>query len=278
MIVSLDAARADARRRSDGGSARLALQAEPLVEPGRREAAKDARRSRWSLLAAIIIHLLAALAFWLEVPDSRPEGGGGQYLESISVDLVPSTVLEVRRPSQSDEHSGGSVAELANANGDREHPVENPVQKETEKSAIKAEEAQKQSADSVPVAPKLAEQPKAKEAEQAKGATVTAVVNSSGASAAGAAASPGEISRYAARVREALARNRPRGLTRRGTTTITFAIDKNGTLVSARVSQSSGESSIDDAVLMGVRRTVFPPPPEGMTAQQLSYVVPFHFK
>jgi len=277
-IISLDAARAETRRRGDGGCAEPLLQAEPLLETDHSEIAKDARRVRWSLVAAIVIHCSAALAFWLGVLDSKPEGGGGQYLESISVDLVPSQVLESRRPSRPDEHGGGSVAELANANGDREQTAEKPIEQETEKSAVKAEEVQKQSADSVPLAPKPVELPKAKETAQAKGATVSALVNSSAASAAGAAASPGEISRYAAKVREALARNRPHGLTHKGTTTIAFAIDKSGKLVFARITDSSGELSVDDAVLAAVRRTVFPLPPQDMAARQLSYVVPFRFK
>jgi len=275
-VISLDAVRGEARRRSEAGS--LALQAEPMRATDRRETAKDATRSQWSLAAAITVHACAALALWSGVLDRHPEGGGGQYLESISIDLVPSQVLEARRPSRPDDISGGRVAELANADGQREHPAEKRVHQEAEKSHIKTEEVQKKSADSAPIAPKPVKQPETKETDQARGAVVTAVVNSPGTSAPGAAASPGEISRYAVRVREALARHRPRGLKHKGTTTIAFALDKSGKLVSARITESSGDSAIDEAVLAAVRRTIFPSPPPTMTDRQLSYVVPFHFK
>jgi len=273
MIISLDTARADAQWRREGPP-----HVEPPLSADRREAVEKENGNRRSFALAVAAHAALLMIFWFGTLDRRPEGGGGQYLESISIDLVPSQVLESRRPNRPDERSGGSVTELADASGARDRPAEKPRQQETEKSVSKAEEAPKQSPDPVPIAPKPAEQPKTKEPQQVKGTTVTAVVNSNGASAAGAAASPGDSSRYAVRVREALARNRPRGLRHKGTTTIAFAIDKNGKLISARVSESSGEPSIDEAVLAAVRQTVFPQPPAGMTARQLSYVVPFHFK
>ena len=91
-------------------------------------------------------------------------------------------------------------------------------------------------------------------------------------------ASAGIVQRYAMQVRAALARNKPKGNGIRGTATITFGIAPTGQVRFARLSDPSGNTLLDKAVLSAVRHTAFPKPPDGMTATQLTYVVPFHFK
>jgi protein TonB len=93
-----------------------------------------------------------------------------------------------------------------------------------------------------------------------------------------AAASPGDVDRYARSVRAALARNKPKGRSARGITTIVFVISTNGTVSAARVSRSSGSDRLDQLVLETVQRTAFPSPPAGMRENQRTYVIPFRFE
>jgi periplasmic protein TonB len=277
VVVSLDLVRG-ARAKSAAGSSTSELVAEGAMRADRHGHMTAGRGEWWSLAGAGAAHLLVLLMLWFGFLGSSTVGGAGQHLEAISVELVPSQVLDAVRPSQPDRRTGGTVADLADATGDRDHPADKPKEQQTEKPVEQPTQEQKQSPDAAPIPPKPIERKPEKETAQAKGAIATALVNSSEASASGAAASPGEVSQYALRVREALAHNRPHGLAHKGTTTVAFAIDQNGKLLFARVTYSSGEHSIDEAVLAAMRRTVFPHPPTGMTAQQLSYLVPFNFK
>jgi TonB family protein len=76
----------------------------------------------------------------------------------------------------------------------------------------------------------------------------------------------------------ALARDKPGGHGVRGTSVIAFGISPDGRVSFARVASGSGRALLDDTALSAVRRTVFPKPPDGMTEEQLTYSVPFHFK
>ncbi len=76
----------------------------------------------------------------------------------------------------------------------------------------------------------------------------------------------------------ALAKTKPKGVGGRGTVKIKLIISANGALSLAEVLRSSGERTLDLKALEAVRHTVFPPPPRGMTATQLTYEVPYHFR
>lgn len=92
------------------------------------------------------------------------------------------------------------------------------------------------------------------------------------------AASGGAIRSYGARVRARILSNRP-GSIGRGVVLITFAVSRSGGLRYARISRSSGSSSIDRAALSTVRRSApFPPPPAAANARQLRFTIPFKFR
>lgn len=92
-----------------------------------------------------------------------------------------------------------------------------------------------------------------------------------------ASASSGDLMGYAARVRARVASNRPAGAGMRGTAVVSFGVTSGGGLAYARLSRSSGNSSLDEAALSAVRRAApFPPPPSG--ASRLSFSVPFSFR
>jgi TonB family protein len=103
-------------------------------------------------------------------------------------------------------------------------------------------------------------------------------IEENGRTSGPASAAPGAVQQYAARVREALARNKPDGHGYRGTATIKFNISPEGNVGAMKVMISSGIAALDKSALDAVTRTSFSAPPPGMTETQRTYVVPFHFK
>jgi protein TonB len=89
-------------------------------------------------------------------------------------------------------------------------------------------------------------------------------------------ASAGDVSSYSSMVRARIAGHRPGGGGLHGSATVSFAISSGGGLSSARVSRSSGDSSLDSIALQAVRSSApFPPPPNGA---RISMAIPFYFK
>lgn len=98
------------------------------------------------------------------------------------------------------------------------------------------------------------------------------------ASAGRVSASRGSILSYGAMVRARIARNKPGGGAR-GNVVIALSISTSGSLQSARIVRSSGNPSLDQSALAAVRRSSpFPPPPQGATARQLRFTIPFQFR
>jgi TonB family protein len=212
-----------------------------------------------SISAALALH---ALALWLLLPATAPElpnGGGGQYLEAIEVTLVRSPVIESRDKNPAEKPAGannnmtpkdGERSKSATATPPKEVP------KETEEPLLKLE---------------------IRPAPSNNGATAR-VMEENGRSSGPASAAPGAVQQYAAKVREALARNKPSGHGNRGTATVKFSLSPEGKAGAIEVEISSGITALDKSALDAVTRTSFPVPPAGMTEAQRTYVVPFHFK
>ena len=59
---------------------------------------------------------------------------------------------------------------------------------------------------------------------------------------------------------------------------VKFVIAGDGGLATVEIAKSSGIAKLDDIALGAVRRTTFLVPPAGMTAAQLTYEVPYHFR
>lgn len=95
-----------------------------------------------------------------------------------------------------------------------------------------------------------------------------------------AVASPGMINTFSRRVVAALGRTRPIGIKAgaKGTVKIAFAVADGGGLEFVRVAGSSGVAVLDDAALAAVKRADFPAPPAGLSIQQRTYEVPYHFR
>jgi TonB family protein len=240
-----------------------------LPDPARLKFARDeawprpqAENSSVLLAGAGVALAAHALALWLLLPRAAPElpsGAGGQYLEAIEVTLVASPVIESRN-RKPEEKPSGARSEPAPNDGERSKAVAAAPPTDT---------------------PKQAEEPLRKRESRANpandGATARAVEDEGRASGP-ASASPGAIQQYAAKVREALARNKPSGFGNRGTATIKFSVSPAGKAGSVEVANSSGIAALDQSAMDAVSRTLFPEPPAGMSEAQRTYAVPFHFK
>jgi TonB family protein len=212
-----------------------------------------------SIAIALALH---ALLLWLLSSSTAPEltqGGGGQHLEAIEVTLVRSPVIESRDKNPAEKPAGAN-SETAPKDGARSKPAAatppEDVPKEAKEPLLKRETRPALSND---------------------GATARAI-EENGRSSGPASAAPGAVQQYAARVREALARNKPGGLGNRGTATIKFGISPEGKAGAIEVTISSGIAALDKSAMDAVTRTTFPVPPAGMTEAERTYVVPFHFK
>lgn len=114
-------------------------------------------------------------------------------------------------------------------------------------------------------------------------------VEKGGATSKSAAAAPGQSGRvsasagsiltYASRVRAHVAGNKPSGSGGHGTAVVSFGVTPSGGLSYASISRSSGNPSLDRLAVSAVRSAApFPQPPEGATARQLRFTIPFHFQ
>lgn len=108
--------------------------------------------------------------------------------------------------------------------------------------------------------------------------TTQAPLSIGGQTTGEAAASRGEIERHAREVALVLARHRPKGIGAKGKIVIEFKLSADdGTLVNARVASSSGNTRLDRIAVAAVVNGKYPSPPKGMSAEQLTFRIPFQF-
>jgi len=240
-----------------------ALRPDPAALPGR------AGRPDWiaqatCIAAAVVLHIGALVAFILQPAVDEAEGAGGQYLEAIEISIVPSTVFESRE-TQPVEQAAAEKGEVTPEEGEQQ-PEEKPEEQPKPDEMQAAIEPEPQ--------PKPPEEEPKPQSQGTTSAGLEAATPAPGAAAAGA----GVMSRYAAEVRRALAKNKPDGRGHRGVATITFTITPAGKVKAARVTTSSDNEMLDKVALAAVERTAFPPPPAAMTERDLTYVIPFRFE
>jgi TonB family protein len=233
---------------------------------------RDSSIARWiGICSALAIHG-AALAFLALVPPPEPvSGAGGTHLEAINVTIVPTNVFESRQALANVVPHAAS-GPIAAQDGDQ---TQTNIAMRSQSSVSKPEQSEKSETAKEAIQSKPE---KALSDTQSKGGVTTRGDEGDIRSSGEASASPGAIQKYAAQIRALLAKHKPEGKGRRGTTTVTFGISASGQIAFVRVSDSSGNLAFDDAVLAAVRQAMFPPPPKGMTEAQLTYVVPFRFK
>lgn len=119
-----------------------------------------------------------------------------------------------------------------------------------------------------------------KESHQQVAGSATSRSNASQATVSGkVSASSGNALSYGAMVRAQLARNKPPSNGLRGTVRVSFGIAIDGNLSYLRLSESSGSAALDSVALAVIKNSApFGEPPAGLTASQLSYVIPFYFR
>jgi periplasmic protein TonB len=110
-----------------------------------------------------------------------------------------------------------------------------------------------------------------KKTTKARGSPKRGNAGSSKKSRAGSAA----IASYGSQVRSRIASAARRAARGTGRLSVTVSISSSGGLSSARISRSSGNSSLDNAVLASVRGTSFPRPPSGMGSKSFSVSITF---
>jgi protein TonB len=214
-------------------------------------------------------------------------GGGGQQLDTISVTIVSSNVLEAREAERVQPSAAAAAATVEATDGASSSAA--AAERHEEKTERKERNSEQQKPVEEPVlaregitqAPQPAQpQRQANAAAAAAGGAAARSDSASDAkpSAAAAAASVGAVREYARYVALALAKTKPKGVGGLGTVRIKFSIAADGALTAAEIAKSSGSKRLDDLALEAVRRAAFPLPPRGMSAAQLSYEVPYHFR
>jgi periplasmic protein TonB len=262
------------------------LVAEPMLA-----APALARGTPWTGVAAsFAVHAALLVVAMFAVQDLGP-GSDGTELEAISVSIVSAGALDaiVNPPVEPSPAPPAAIMPNAGtmAEADRDERVAAPAEKPPEAKpelpllapdpdTFIATPRPSLEPVSKPESP-LPQLPDASaDTQRTGGAAVSG--SAAGTSTAGrAAASPGEVDRYARDVVTAIGRNRPKGVSLKGKVVIEFALRETGDIGSAKVATSSGKAKLDTIALNAIERTRYPAPPTGMTALQLTYRVPFTF-
>ena len=228
-------------------------------------------------IAAVLTAHAAALYAMTRAPNDPFAGSGGQVIDAISVTMVASDVLEARElPPVPTPVSAASLVDTTV--GTPSEPREE--RKEEKEDAKEKPREEVREADAVIEVPRETQQQERQQAAASAegGALARSEKATESTASAPAAASPGAVREYSRYVTQALARTKPRGTGTLGTVRVKLTIGASGELAVASITKSSGMPQLDELAVAAVRRTRFPAPPAGMTAPQLTFEVPYHFR
>jgi TonB family protein len=263
-----------------------------LAEVGRPgvRASSRADRLRWAVALGLAVAAhTAILAFLLRAPDDVMAGGGGEQIESISVTIVSSNVLEstVERAQPVAQAAAASVEATEGAPEGSPAPAAERHETRTEEKERPETEVKKPQEDPSVADEAIVEVPKEEPRRREQQSAAAAAAGGAAARAdaaeptpvsAPATASAGAVREFARYVSLAVSRSKPRGSGRHGTVKVRFVIAADGTLASADLARSSGDGRLDAMALEALRQAKFPVPPAGMTLAQLTYEVPYYFR
>ncbi|MGE0281513.1 MAG: energy transducer TonB [Rhizobiaceae bacterium] len=266
--------------------------------------------ARWSLAAAVVIaaHLTVAYTIGAMVKEPRPAAD-----EALTVDLTPfiMTQAEQEQPDVLQEETTEPILEEVQQEEIAEEaeetpatetpPDEQPVEVETEVAEVQTETVDPDQPDLVtetietppaevvvpkpvkkPVKkvekkpPKVVKKPAPKKVtatEPAKGKNRT--TQSEATAARAPSVSP---ARWHSQVYAAIARRKPRDRGVNGRVSIRFVVSSSGSIVSAGIARSSGNSALDSAALAMVRGARVPAPPPGLPGSRHPFTVPVVFQ
>ena len=255
-----------------------------LVPSAQAIAPANGGRPSWTALAlAVGLHAAALAALVLE-PVDYLAGSYGQRVDAISVVIVDSTVLQALASADSASAPPPPAAPLETVDGSTEAASAAPEAKAPPTEKARTPELASSAAimDAPGEAPsEVGELPPSDASPPATKGGVTVLAeagDTSTRSAPPASASPGAVREYARYVSQALAKTKPSGAGRSGTVKVRLEIEAGGKLAGVEITKSSGNRKLDVTALEAVRRTSFPAPPAGMSAAQLTYEVPYHFR
>lgn len=84
---------------------------------------------------------------------------------------------------------------------------------------------------------------------------------------------------YRQRVKSHLERHKPFGGLGKGNVSVAVSLSRNGDLLSAEITGSSGNTELEQAVLDAVHNAApFPHPPVSIGQPKISYVIPYRFE
>lgn len=260
--------------------------------------ATDRHQFAIALLFAVILHtvLLSVLGI-----GETHLGGQGVDLDAMSIEvtLVPATAAESRKPQPDIAAGATGPVEISEGAPTAQEPAVAEVKPSEEKppderaglivdpapalapepSHIHERKELVRPLSDNPVEPKKEEAASPTSVAPVGGTAARAIDDQSPSTQGMAAARPGDVQRYARSVVEALGRSRPKGLSgANGTARVSFQISQDGSVVSVRIVASSGNPKLDGAAKAAVEAVKFPPPPPNMTAAQLTYEIPYHFR
>ena len=255
------------------------------------------RRERLGLGVAVMIaslmHVTLLYALTRQGHEYGPAGAGGVELDAISVEveLVPSRALQSRADTAAPASGVASTLapneggpemrrtraqkpDTARAEQEKEQTTAHPQ----EMPALEAEPPRQPSEDPErPVEPRKRAAPDAPPPMAAGGTAAHADTSDHQAVQGAAAASAGAMRAYASRVMQALNKSKPKSAGVRGTVRISFALLSDGQLDFVRIVTSSGNARLDQVAIAAVRQASFPAPPDGMSALQRTFVLPYRF-
>lgn len=97
-------------------------------------------------------------------------------------------------------------------------------------------------------------------------------------SAGRVSASQGDLLRYKGTLNNWIASRKPPSVGKRGYVVVTFAVSPSGSLISARISSSSGDKALDQLALAAMRGAApFPKPPSGLTTTERLFTFKYSF-
>lgn len=232
-----------------------------------------------------------------------PTGGGGTLLDAIEIEVVDAQALESTTPTAAP--AGGAVA-TSDASGATQAVTPIPASTAAAEPSPALATAidvptQQRDADLVagndrrilPIetpaaaptdAPRIVEAPKplalatAAAAPSEPGGSTTSAPVTSAPSPAAAAASPGDIARFNAAVRKALAANRPKPGWPAGRVLLAFSVSDVGHVENAELVEASPNARLNRLTLAWISTIAMPEPPRGLALADRRYSVPVTVK
>jgi periplasmic protein TonB len=244
--------------------------------------------ARWSVCAAVVIaaHGLAALALTGHWDDEDADAGAPVVMVELAPvavappspprDLAPGPLME----SESQEQVAEQAPPQERKQPKQEKADEQPPAPDPEVAMAKPEPMAEEGpiddkpapvvapAAPVPTAPQIAPTPAPRVAALAVGQTPRPT-----------SAAVANWERLLVAQLERHKRYPPQAHGKTGEARLAFSIDRGGRLVASRIVHSSGSDALDEEALALIRRAApLPPPPAGMSDDQLSFVVPIRYR